>query len=93
MIIGAIANIRLQHPGIDWVPPTMSTLHYHIKIVWVNVQPMLGSILTDHITKFILKFGCDGVFTCVHVCDVGMFQSLGEFRPSFVRDVVGLANV
>lgn len=57
------------------------------------MQPVLGTILTDHVTEFILKFGCDGVLTCIHVRDVGMFQSLCESCPSFVRDIIGLANV
>jgi len=71
----------------------MSALHNNIKVIRVNVQSVLGSILTNHITKSILNFWRDGVFTCIHVCDVGMLQSLGEFCPCFMRDVIGLANV
>ena len=93
VIVGTIANVGLQHPRIDWVPPTMSALHNDIKVIRVNVQSVLGSILTNHITKSILNFWRDGVFTCIHVCDVGMLQSLGEFCPCFMRDVIGLANV
>ncbi len=93
VVIRTIANVGLKHPRIDWVPPTMSALHNNIEIVGVNVQPVLGSILTNHITESLLDFGSDGVFASVHVCDVGVLQSLGEFRPCFVRDVIGLTNV
>lgn len=93
VVVRTVANVGLKHPRIDWVPPTMSALHNDIEIVGVNVQPVLGSILTDHITESLLNFWCDCVFASVHVCDVGVLQSLGEFRPCFVRDVVGLANV
>lgn len=93
VVIRTIANVGLQNPCIDWVPPTVSALHNDIEIVGVNVQPVLGSILTNHITESILNFGCDGVFASVHVCDVGVLQALGEFCPCFVGDIVGLANI
>ena len=93
MIIRTIFDVGLKHPSIDWVPPTMGALHNNIKIVRVDVQPVLRSIVTDHITESLFNFGSDGVFTCVHVCDVGVFQPLGKFCPCFVRDVVGLTNV
>ncbi len=93
VVIRTIANVGLEHSRIDWVPPTMSALHNNIEIVGVNVQPVLGSILTNHISEYLLNFGCDGVFASVHVCDVSVLQSLGKFCPCFVRDVVGLANV
>ena len=93
VVIRTIANVGLKHPRIDWIPPTMSALHNDIEIVGINVQPMLGSILSDHITESLLNFGRDCVFASVHVCDVGVLQSLGEFCPCFVRDVVGLAYV
>ena len=93
VIIRTIFDVGLKHPSIDWVPPTMGALHNNIKIVRVDVQPVLRSIVTDHITESLFNFGSDGVFTCVHVCDVGVFQPLGKFCPRFVRDVVCLTNV
>lgn len=93
VIIRTIFDVGLKYPSIDWVPPTMGALHNNIKIVRVDVQPVLRTVVTDHITESLFNFGSDGVFTCVHVCDVGVFQPLGKFCPRFVRDVVGLANV
>lgn len=92
-LIPAILYVRLQDFGIDRIPPTVGTADNHIKIIWVIMHVVFCTVVPDHIADFFFYLGCDSVFTCIHVGNFGVSESLGKLSPCFVRHIVRLPNV
>ena len=82
-----------QNLSIDGIPPAVRALNDHIEIVRIYVHIMLFPVFADRKTDFLLHIRGNGVFRGVHVCNFGMNQSLREFLPCRVRNIVVLTDV
>lgn len=71
----------------------MRTLHNRIQIIWIAVHHVFRAIVPNGGPNLILELRCDGMFGCVHVRHLCVFQALGEFLPCLLLHLVGLSNV
>ena len=82
-----------QTLSVNWIPPTMCTLDDHIKVIRVDVSIVFLSVFSNCKANFVFHGGGNRVFGSVHVCDLCVNQTLREFLPSAIGDIVVLPDV
>mmetsp|Transcript_32048 Transcript_32048/g.94302 ORF Transcript_32048/g.94302 Transcript_32048/m.94302 type:complete len:243 (-) Transcript_32048:2162-2890(-) len=93
MLVSLLPQIRAKDLGIDWVPPAMGALDDDIEVIRVDVHLVLRSVVADRQPDVILQIIGDGMLAGIHVRHLGLLQTLGEFLPCPILNVVRFTNI